>query len=293
MLNALKHHWPEYLSEAAGLGAFMVSACAFAALLFHPASPVARAVEGETTRRVLMGAAMGLTNVGLVYSPWGMRSGAHNNPAVTLTFYRLGKVRGADALFYVLAQFAGGVAGVLLAALVLGELLADEKVNYVVTVPGNFGVVAAFAAEALISFVLMSVVLRASNHKRLARWTGLLAGLLVALYISVESPISGMSMNPARTFGSAASAQVWTALWVYFTSPLLGMLLAAEVFARTGARAACAKLHHHNRKRCIFNCEFGEIESRGRKSEVGREEPFEVTRGKAPETAALLLAANL
>ena len=278
MLNALKNHWPEYLSEAAGLGAFMVSACAFAALLFHQSSPVVQGVESETARRVLMGAAMGLTNVLLVYSPWGMRSGAHNNPSVTLTFYRLGKVKGADAFFYVLAQFAGAVAGVLLAALVLGELLADAKVNYVVTVPGNFGVAAAFAAEVFISFVLMSVVLRASNHARLARWTGVLAGLLVALYIGVESPVSGMSMNPARTFGSAVSARVWTALWVYFAAPLAGMLLAAEVFARTGARAACAKLHHHNRKRCIFNCDFKAVEA---------------SRVKTPETAVLLMTCGL
>jgi aquaporin Z len=258
MLNALKNHWPEYLSEAAGLGVFMLSACACAVLLFHPASPVVRAVEGETERRVLMGAAMGLTNALLVYSPWGMRSGAHNNPAVTLTFYRLGKVKGADALFYVLAQFAGGAAGVVLAALALGEFVSAPSVNYVVTVPGSFGAAAAFAAEVLISFVLMSVVLRATNHARLARWTGLLAGLLVALYISVEAPVSGMSMNPARTFGSALSAHLWTAAWVYFTAPLAGMLLAAEVYRRAGARAACAKLHHHNRKRCIFNCEYKE-----------------------------------
>lgn len=291
MLKALKHHWPEYLSEAAGLGAFMVSACACAALLFHPSSPVARGVESETLRRGLMGAAMGLTNVLLVYSPWGMRSGAHHNPAVTLTFYRLGKVRGADALFYVLAQFAGGVAGVALAALVFGGLLADSKVNYVVTVPGPYGVAAAFAAEGFISFVLMSVVLRASNHARLARWTGLLAGLLVALYIGVESPVSGMSMNPARTFGSALSARVWTALWVYFAAPLAGMLLAAEVYARAGARAACAKLHHHNRKRCIFNCQFGEVGGRG--SEVGEGKTVEASRGKTPETAMLLLTSNL
>src|SRR5919205_2063087 len=222
-----------------------------------------------------------------------MRSGAHNNPAVTLAFYRLGKVKGADALFYALAQFAGGVSGVGAASLLLGDALADAKVNYVVTVPGRFGVAAAFAAEALISFVLMSVVLRASNHARLARWTGLLAGMLVALYIGVESPVSGMSMNPARTLGSAVSANVWTALWVYFAAPLAGMLLAAEAFARAGARAACAKLHHHNRRRCIFNCEFGRADVGGRKSEVGRDETFEVTRGGAPETAALLLSANL
>ncbi|HEV2764491.1 MAG TPA: aquaporin [Pyrinomonadaceae bacterium] len=291
MLNALKNHWPEYLSEAAGLGTFMLSACAFAALLFHPSSPVVRGVESAGARGVLMGAAMGLTNVLLVYSPWGMRSGAHNNPAVTLTFYRLGKVRAADALFYVLAQFAGGVAGVLLAALLLGGLLEDPSVNYVVTVPGRFGVAAAFAAEVVISCLLMSVVLRASNHERLSRLTGVLAGLLVAAYISVEAPVSGMSMNPARTFGSALPAGVWTALWVYFTAPLLGMLLAAEVFARTGARAACAKLHHHNRKRCIFNCNFRE--ARGQRLEVSEEQTLEVTRSPTPETAVLLLTSNL
>lgn len=291
MLKALKQHWPEYLAEAAGLGAFMVSACAFAALLFHPASPVVSSVESETTRRVLMGAAMGLTNVLLVYSPWGMRSGAHNNPSVTLTFYRLSKVKGADALFYVLAQFAGGVLGVVVASLVFRELLADAKVNYVVTVPGSFGVAAAFAAEVFISFVLMSVVLRASNHALLARWTGLLAGLLVAVYIGVESPVSGMSMNPARTFGSALSARVWTALWVYFTAPLAGMLLAAEVFARTGSRASCAKLHHHNRKRCIFNCNFGEV--RGQRLEVSEDNTVEASKNRTPETAMLLLTSNL
>src|ERR1044071_1155137 len=293
MLNALKTHWPEYLSEAAGLGTFMVSACACAVLLFHPESPVGSGIRSETARRVLMGAAMGLTNVLLVYSPWGMRSGAHNNPSVTLTFYRLGKVKGADAIFYVLAQFAGGVTGVVLAALALGELVSAPSVNYVVTVPGGSGVAAAFVGEVVISFVLMSVVLRASNHAGLSRWTGLLAGLLVAVYIGVESPISGMSMNPARTFGSAVSARLWTALWVYFTAPLLGMLLAAEVFVRTGARAACAKLHHHNRKRCIFNCEFGKAERGGGGVEEKEGGPFEVTRAGTPETAALLLPSNL
>ncbi len=134
-------------------------------------------------------------------------------------------------------------------------------------------------------------MLRASNHARLARWTGVLAGLLVAVYIGVESPVSGMSMNPARTLGSALLARVWTALWVYFTAPLAGMLLAAKVFARAGARAACAKLHHHNRKRCIFNCNFREVEGRG--SEAGEDRSVEVSGSKTPETAMLLLASNL
>lgn len=115
MLNALKNHWPEYLIEAVGLGIFMISACAFGALLEHPKSLVRQAIADSLTRRTLMGLAMGLTSIGIVYSPWGKQSGAHLNPAVTLTFFRLGKIAKPDAIFYVLAQFIGGIAGVLIA----------------------------------------------------------------------------------------------------------------------------------------------------------------------------------
>lgn len=253
MVNALKQHWPEYLMEAAELGAFMVSACAFGALLEHPASPVHQAIADGNLRRVLMGLAMGLTAVGIIYSPWGKQSGAHFNPSVTLTFWRLGKVKGADAFFYTLAQFSGGVLGVVLMAALLPGALSDPAVNYVATLPGNFGVGVALFAEFIISFLLMSVVLRVSNTARLARYTGLFAGALAATYISLEAPISGMSMNPARTFGSAFGAQLWTALWLYFTAPPLGMLAAAQVYLwqKGKQQVACAKLHHQNDKRCI------------------------------------------
>ena len=122
---AFRRHWPEYLIEAAGLCAFMISACLFTVLLEHPASPVRAILPQPALRRLLMGLAMGSTAIGIIYSPWGQRSGAHINPSVTLAFLRLGRVPAADALFYVLAQFAGGAAGVLLAALAFGELLAD------------------------------------------------------------------------------------------------------------------------------------------------------------------------
>lgn len=254
MFDALKHHWPEYLMEAALLGLFMVSACSFATLLGHPASPVAQAIPDPLVGRMLMGTAMGLTAIGLIFSSWGKRSGAHFNPSVTLTFFRLGKIKFWDALFYVLAQFVGGIVGVVLASVVLGQLVAHPSVNYAVTAPGPNGPGPAFLAEVVISFILMTVVLHVSNTPGLARFTGLFAGALVATYITVEAPISGMSMNPARTFGSAFSAHFWTALWVYFIAPPMGMVLASEVYLRLkGAhRVACAKLHHRNSKRCIF-----------------------------------------
>jgi aquaporin Z len=260
MFTALRQHWPEYTMEAAGLGIFMMSACLFAVLLEHPASPVRQVIANPLVRRILMGMAMGLTAVAIIYSPWGMQSGAHLNPAVTLAFLRLGKVGGWDGIFYILAQFAGGLAGILLASALLGPWIGDPSVNYVATVPGLGGPSGAFLAEFVISFGLMIVVLIVSNTERLARFTGLFAGGLVGTYIIVEAPLSGMSMNPARTFASAIPAHALTPLWIYFTAPPLGMLLAAELYCLLAGyqRVRCAKLHHNNGKRCIFRCGYAE-----------------------------------
>jgi aquaporin Z len=230
MGEALRRHWPEYLMEAAGLGLFMVSACMFATLFEHPTSPVPQCINAPLVRRLFMGLAMGLTAVGAIYSPWGQRSGAHLNPAVTLTFFRLGKVKPWDALFYVTAQFAGGVTGVWLAATVLGQAITHPAVNYVATTPGMAGVCIAFLAEGVMTLILMSVVLRVSNTPHLARLTGLCAGTLVATYITLAAPLSGMSMNPARSFGSALAARLWPAWWMYFIAPPLGLLAAAKLY---------------------------------------------------------------
>jgi aquaporin Z len=255
MLEAFKRHWPEYLMEAAGLGAFMISAGVFTILLYHPGSPAVRAIPPEFIRRVLIGLAMGLTAIGIIYSPWGKQSGAHLNPAVTLTFWHLGKIANWDAVFYIVAQFAGGAAGVALVAAFADKLLAHPLVNYAVTTPSTGGVGAAFAGEVVIAFILMVVVLSVSNESRLARYTGLFAGLCVALFITFEAPLSGMSMNPARTFACALIPGVWNSLWIYFVAPPFGMLLAAAVYQGMGQRVGCAKLHHQNPKRCIF-CEY-------------------------------------
>lgn len=255
MINALKTHWPEYLMEAAELGCFMISASLFTILLYHPSSPVLRVIPEEFVRRILMGLAMGLTAVAIIYSPWGKQSGAHMNPAVTLTFFRLGKVAPWDAALYILAQFLGGIAGVAVVALFTGTLLAHPAVNYVATVPGPSGAWPALAGEVVISFVLFLTVLIVSNQPRIARFTGFFAGSCVALFIIFESPISGMSMNPARTFSSAVIPHLWTSLWIYFTAPVVAMLLAAELFPWLRGPVFCAKYHHQNNYRCIF-CEY-------------------------------------
>lgn len=253
-IRSLRLHWPEYLMETGEVALYMFCACAFATLLQHPASPVRHAIMGSLCRRALMGLAMGATVIAIVLSPWGKQSGGHFNPAITFTFYRLGKVEPWDMLFYVTAQFFGAASGVVIANCVLQGAPANNAVRFVVTMPGMYGSAVAFLAEAAISFGLMITILFATNREALARYTPYFVGALYAIYIAFETPLSGMSMNPARTLGSAFSAGYWHALWIYFIAPTFGMLGAAEVFLRVrgGVGPHCAKLHHANNKRCIF-----------------------------------------
>src|SRR6201997_5801868 len=231
-ISAATNHWPEYLMEGACLGLFMVSACSFTVLLQHPGSIVRQMIPSAFLRRALTGVAMGLTAIALIYSPWGKQSGAHFNPSVTLTFFRLGKIEPWDAGFYIAAHFIGGTLGVLFSGFIWGHAIAEQNVRYAATLPGVRGTGVAFVAEMVISFVMMSMTLSVSNSAQIARFTGVIAGALVATYITLESPLSGMSMSPARSFASAAPGRLWNALWIYFTAPPVGMLLAAEVYLR-------------------------------------------------------------
>ena len=255
-MSAATEHWPEYLIEAACLGLFMVSACSFTVLLQHPASAIRQMLPSEFVRRLLTGVAMGGTAIALIYSPWGKQSGAHFNPSVTLTFFRLGKIEPWDACFYVVVQFIGATLGVLFSSLVWGRAIAEQNVRYAATLPGAPGARVAFVAEMVISFVMMTMVLNISNSAHMARFTGVIAGVLVAAYITLESPLSGMSMSPARSFASAVPGGLWNSLWIYFTAPPLGMMLGAQVYLWLRGQDAvfCAKLHHDNNKRCIFRC---------------------------------------
>ena len=253
VVQALRKHWPEYLMEAWGLGTFLVSAGVFATLLEYPYSPARQAIDHDGLRRVLMGLAMGMTAIAIIYSPWGKRSGAHINPAVTLTFLRLGKIDPIDAGFYIAAQFVGGTIGVMIVWAIFGSAFADLPVYFVNTVPGIDGVAVAYLTEVAMACGLMLVILTLLARERLTSLIGLAAGIMVATYIALLAPLSGMSINPARTFASAAPTLSWTYLWLYFTAPVLGMLAAVELFrfAKLGRERFCAKLNHDYAHRCI------------------------------------------
>jgi aquaporin Z len=230
MLETIRKNGPLYLIEAWALGMFMVVASLVVIVVEHPALPVRAVIPSGDVRRAIIGLCMGLTAVGLIYSGWGKRSGAHLNPAVTVAQWRLNRISTLDAAFYVLAQFVGGALGVWLVWLLLPGFMAHTSVNYVATVPGSAGVWVALTLEFLMSFALLTMVLALSNSRKLSPYTGYFVGLVVALYITFEAPFSGMSINPARTVSSALSANIWTAVWIYFAGPVAGMSLAGWLY---------------------------------------------------------------
>ena len=189
-----------------------------------------------------------------------------HEPATTIAFWALGKVESSDAAWYCLAQFIGGALGVALCVAAMPQIIRRPPVSCVETIPSDSsrrGLAVAFAAETAMAFILFLVVLAFANHLPLAPFTGLAAGVLVALYITFEAPLSGMSINPARTVASAVHTGRFPALWLYLTAPPLGMLAAALTYASVEGRAAvyCAKLDHSGDAPCIFHCRIHELRS--------------------------------
>ncbi len=233
MLDALRTHWRAYMMEAAGLAGFIIVASAVTTLLDHPDLFVMRGELGNypLLRRIPLALVMGVY-IAAISRMCGERSGAHINPAVTLAFFRLDKIDRCSACFYVIAQFVGAIFGALLMTFVLGSLYEHPSIHHVTTSPGAGAnaIEKAFIAEFIISFILMLVILIAISSKRLKQHAAVIIGVLLAIYLVFETPYSGMSMNPARSFGSAFAAGHWRDLWIYFTAPVLAMLLAAEIF---------------------------------------------------------------
>ncbi len=256
-INMWKEHLPDYLIEAWGLGTFMISAGVFASIIYTNILNIPSVITSAFARDIIMGMIMGLTAIGIIYSPWGKRSGAHLNPAVTLTFFRLGKLTKIDALCYCLFQFLGGLVGLYLVSLLLGQpfiAVPPDGVNYIVTLPGKAGLIGAVIAEIIIAYAMMTMVLVVSNNKRIGHLTGIFAGCLVAFYVVFAAPYSGFSMNPARSFASAFLANTWDFYWIYYFIPPLTMLFAAEVYlflSRRSTKKLCGKLCPNDQTPCL------------------------------------------
>ncbi len=232
MIEGIKKHWKVYLMETSGLAGFVIGAGLLTILLEHPDLPVMQSKFGNYAmlRRIPIGIIMGayITVVALLF---GKKSGAHINPAVTWTFYRLGKIDKRQAILYTVAQFAGAIFAAQFLKLTVGKWFAHPLINFAITAPKPpYGSMSAFIAEFIISFIIMLMVLLASSSKRFEKFVAILSGILIAMYIIIETPFSGMSLNPARSFTAALAGNKWEHLWIYFAAPIPAMFIAGEVY---------------------------------------------------------------
>jgi aquaporin Z len=169
--------------------------------------------------------APGLIVVAMIWSLSAV-SGAHINPAVTLAFTLRGVFPPLKATGYWIVQFAGGVAGALVLRLFFASSVAKG-----VTHPG-VGVTAwqAAAWEMVITTILVVVIISTAAEKAVVgRNAALAVGFTVACCGLFSSPLTGASMNPARSFGPQVAAQMWDGAWIYFLGPFAGAILATII----------------------------------------------------------------
>ncbi len=258
-VRAAASNWPLYLIEGAGVTLLMVATCGVSVLFLLPDSLATRHVHNELLRHLAMAIMTGCIAVLLIHSPLGRRSGGHYNPAITLAYVVLEKVERWDAFFYVASQFTGGFLGIALAFFVLGDKLAHLPVLYAVTRPAASRIASAFCAEFTGAMLLMMVGLYVSNRPAIARYSPYFIGATIAISAFVIRPISGFSVNPARTIASATFANIWTAVWIYLTAPVLGTICASLLYHSVfGPRSVlCAKLDPAtDHYRCPFICSY-------------------------------------
>ncbi len=202
---------------AEGIGTFFL-------VLIGPGAAMVDAYSGGAIGHAGVALAFAFVVLAMIYAI-GHLSGAHINPAVTIAFWASGRFPAREVLPYVVAQSAGAV----LASLVLLWILGPVG-NLGATVPAiPHG--PAFAVEFLLSFVLMFVIMAVATDERASDgFAGLAVGLTVGFDAMMGGPLTGASMNPARTLGPAVAGGIWTAHWIYWLAPIAGTIAAAKTY---------------------------------------------------------------
>jgi aquaporin Z len=201
------------------------------ALIFIGAGAGALGIGG------LVGVALahGLVVLGFAYA-YGHISGTHINPAVTLGVWAAGKIDTARAFSYVVFQIVGGIVGALALSWVLGgtetglgrtALASGLQVgNATITITPLIGVV----LEAILTFFLVNAVMNAGISGKATIPGGLAIGLTLTFCILMGGPLTGASLNPARSIGPAVATGNFDNLWVYLVGPVLGGVIAGLLY---------------------------------------------------------------
>jgi aquaporin Z len=234
--------WQMLASELVGTALLLLVGLSLVILVFGTGSPIIRAVPNEGVRRLITGFLFGTTGALIALSPVGQISGAHLNPVVTLGFWLMGKMKSGVAGGFVLAQLVGACLGCL-------PLLAwgarGRSVVYGATLPGGgYSTGTVLLGEVATTFALIAGLCIFLGHRRLRPFTPVMFPFLYAFMVWAESPISGTSTNPARSFGPAVISGEWKGWWIYWIGPLVGTLVAVVAFSYLAKRITVAKLYY-------------------------------------------------
>jgi aquaporin Z len=248
-------HWPEYASELVGTAFLVFIALSTVALNFGQGSPLALVLPNNSVRRLLAGLLLAASGPLIAISPLGKLSGAHLNPAVSLAFWLQGKMHQHDLVGYMVSQFLGAALGAGLAVLLWRQQAAS--VHNGITAPGiGYPIWSVFLIEMGCTCLLVLAIFLFVSRHHLLHWTPLMSWLLVALIYWQAAPISGSSLNPARSFGPALVSWFWHDQWVYYLASPIGAILAVVLFRQLRLiginDVLTAKMFHAPRYRCIF-----------------------------------------
>lgn len=204
-------------AAAEALGTFFL-------VLIGPGAVMVNAYSGGMVTQVGVALAFAFVVLAMIHA-LGHLSGAHINPAVTLAFWSVRRFPFAEVVPYVAAQCAGAVVASLLSRAALGT--AGSVGATLPRVP----IAAAFGVEWLLSFALMFVIMAVATDERVPGSSAAIAvGLTVGFCAMVGGPLTGASMNPARSLGPAVVGGFWQGHWVYWVAPITGMLAAGRAY---------------------------------------------------------------
>jgi len=239
--------WQIFLSEMIGMAALLVGGLSLVILMFGTGSPVASLVPNLAVRRTISGFLFGAIGAAIALSPVGEFSGAHINPAVTLGFLLMGKLKPRPAFGYVVAQLGGAALGCI-PLLAWGDM--GRSISFGASLPGaGYPTWAVLVCEVATTFGLVASLCVFLAIRRLRRFTPFMIPFLYAIMVPLEAAISGTSTNPARSLGPAIVSQNYDGWWIYWVGPFLGTAAAIFACSFLARRIEVAKVYHFDRDR--------------------------------------------
>lgn len=231
-----------FLAELCGTGLLVLIGLSSVIFMFAESSPFVALVPSLTLRRIFNGFIFACIGSSIALSPIGRISGAHINPVVTMGFWLMGKLTGRSAIGYCIAQFLGALLGSI-PLILWGQM--GHSINFAVTVPGQgYSIPVVVLGEVAATFCLVAYLCIFLAFHHLRKYTPFFMPVLFAIMVPIEGGISGISVNPARSFGPSVVSGVWTGWWIYWVGPVIGSLLAILACNRLAKRIAVAKLYY-------------------------------------------------